>query len=31
LNDSFNLFGEYSEPDTDADIYIMTFGATYNF
>ena len=31
LNDSLNLFGEYSQPDTDADIYIMTFGATYNF
>jgi hypothetical protein len=31
MNDSFSLFGEYSEPDTDADIYIMTFGATYNF
>jgi hypothetical protein len=31
MNDSFNLFGEYSVPDTEADVYIMTFGATYNF
>ncbi len=31
MNESFNLFGEYSQPDTEADFYIMTFGATYNF
>lgn len=31
MNDRFNLFGEYSQPDTEADVYIMTFGATYNF
>jgi OOP family OmpA-OmpF porin len=31
MNDRFNLFGEYSVPDTEADVYIMTFGATYNF
>jgi OOP family OmpA-OmpF porin len=31
MNESFNLYGEYSQPDTEADIYIMTFGATYNF
>jgi OOP family OmpA-OmpF porin len=31
LNDNLNLFGEYSQPDMEADVYVMTFGATYNF
>ena len=31
MNDRFNLFGEYSVPDTEADVYMWTFGATYNF
>ena len=31
MNENFNLFGEYSQPDMESDVYIMTFGASYNF
>lgn len=31
FNDNLSFFGEYSEPDLEADVYVMTFGASYNF